>query len=213
MNSLVTLLGDQGRVPSGSSLNTNRSTVRVAPSGGGAGRCVAPVLDQYRHCVGVHGHRVGPVGLGGSQDRAVDAFDQGAGEPDRGVFEVDLTPAQPEQLAAPGTGGGCHSQIGEQGGVRGPHRGQEPAHGLGGRWTDLWWWCPRRRRVGDGVEPHPLPANGLSQGAVQHAVDAGHSARRQRVAVPAAPAAGGCRSRRRRRWWSVWPLGGGRGGV
>jgi hypothetical protein len=44
------------------------------------------------------------VGLGRPQHWAAATLDVSPGEPDRPVFEADLGPARPEQLAAPGTG-------------------------------------------------------------------------------------------------------------
>jgi hypothetical protein len=52
------------------------------------------------------------MGLGGPQHRAGRSFDIGAGEADGGVTEIDLGPAQPEQLATPGSRRRGQPQVG-----------------------------------------------------------------------------------------------------
>ena len=52
----------------------------------------------------VEGDTVGAPILGRAENRPVGAFDQGASEPEGGVIEVDVRPAQRQQLAAAGAG-------------------------------------------------------------------------------------------------------------
>ena len=77
-----------------------------------AGRFEEILFDQpLDRCV-VDRHPIGAVGLGGPQNRSGRSVHVGAGEADGGVAEIDLGPAQPEQLAAPRPGRRGQPQVG-----------------------------------------------------------------------------------------------------
>jgi hypothetical protein len=126
------------------------------------------------------------MGLRGAQDRPGRTLDERAGEPDRRVGDVDLAPAQSEELAAPGAGRCGQPQVGGEVGIAVLDVGEEPVDLVGRGRAHLGRGDPRWGRGVGGVEPHPLPAHRLGECPVQHDMNPVHGARGQRSAIAAA---------------------------
>ena len=93
-----------------------------------AGFGPAPVFDQPFDRGLVDRHAIGAMRLGGPQHRTGRSFDVGAREADGGVADVDLGPAQPEQLAAPSSGRGGQPQVGGEVRIAFLDVGEQPLH-------------------------------------------------------------------------------------
>ena len=86
-------------------------------------------------------------------------------------FEVDVGPAQGQELAASGAGHHGQMKVGEEVDVGLAHGAEEMAELLDRRGPNVGRFDPRWRGQGGGVQADPLPANGLGEGPMQHDVN------------------------------------------
>jgi hypothetical protein len=72
-----------------------------------------PMGSEHGQGVGVERDAIGAPSLGRPQFRAVGSFDEGPGERDRSTGEVDVGPAQRQQLAPASAGANSEAEVRE----------------------------------------------------------------------------------------------------
>ena len=178
--------GDPVRLPRrGAAVVTEHEPLRPVAS--------LPLGGEHAEHVDRHRVEVDDVtafGLGGGEHRAVGSFDPAGAERHPSGGEVDVVPAQPEQLGAAGAGERRQHQQGVQ--VRVACRRHESSSvrsssGVGGRSSAVTWTMRWARSAGlSHTQPQRIAC---ANAARTHDMDAGQGAGRQRSAAHPAAAA------------------------
>ncbi len=117
---------------------------------------------------------------------SVNSVDKRALEAERCAIEVNVAPAEREQLTSTGASYCTKQEECTERGTCVHRRGDERSYIVRARRANLWRRVARRACVRCGVGPHPLPSDSLLECPVQDDVDAMHGPCSERSSLTSA---------------------------